>query len=132
MRRSACCGGARAFMLEAARQSHEALGMHAAHHREHLACAVRHQVSGIVGCACKLLAAGREWAALCQTASAARHEQPAPRARVLQITELVRECLQQRDANCSITPAPPESCADDSAAALLQARPLRRAGRSSV
>ncbi|KAK9831988.1 hypothetical protein WJX81_006685 [Elliptochloris bilobata] len=40
--------------------------------------------------------------------------------RVLQITELVRECLQQRDANCSITPAPPESCSDDSAAALLQ------------
>ena len=40
--------------------------------------------------------------------------------RVLQITELVRECLQQRDANCSITPAPPESCTDDSAAALLQ------------
>ena len=44
------------------------------------------------------------------------------RARVLQITELVRDCLQQRDANCSITPAPPESCSDDSAAALLQAR----------
>ena len=42
--------------------------------------------------------------------------------RVLQITELVRDCLQQRDANCSITPAPPESCSDDSAAALLQAR----------
>ena len=41
---------------------------------------------------------------------------------MLQITERVRECLQQRDANCSITPAPPESCSDDSAAALLQAR----------
>ena len=45
--------------------------------------------------------------------------------RVLQITELVRDCLQQRDANCSITPAPPESCSDDSAAALLQARAER-------
>ena len=45
--------------------------------------------------------------------------------RVLQITELVRECLQQRDANCSITPAPPESCTDDSAAALLQVGRVR-------
>ncbi len=40
--------------------------------------------------------------------------------RVLQITELVRECLQQRDANCTIMPAPPETCDLDSTATILQ------------
>lgn len=40
--------------------------------------------------------------------------------RVLQITELVRECLQQRDANCTILPAPPETCDLDSTATILQ------------
>jgi len=36
---------------EATQHSHEALSMHAAHHRVHLACAVRQQVSGMAGCA---------------------------------------------------------------------------------
>ena len=40
--------------------------------------------------------------------------------RVLQITELVRECLQQRDANCTILPAPPETCGQGSTATILQ------------
>jgi hypothetical protein len=40
--------------------------------------------------------------------------------RVLQITELVRECLQQRDANCTILPAPPETCTQGSTATILQ------------
>lgn len=39
---------------------------------------------------------------------------------MLQITELVRECLQQRDANCTILPAPPETCDLDSTATILQ------------
>ena len=43
--------------------------------------------------------------------------------RVLQITELVRDCLQQRDANCTILPAPPETCDQDATATILQARP---------
>ena len=40
--------------------------------------------------------------------------------RVLQITELVRDCLQQRDANCTILPAPPETCDQDATATILQ------------
>lgn len=44
--------------------------------------------------------------------------------RVLQITELVRDCLQQRDANCTILPAPPETCDLDSTATILQACPI--------
>ena len=42
---------------------------------------------------------------------------------VLQITELVRDCLQQRDANCTILPAPPETCDQDATA------PIRQVGR---
>ena len=44
--------------------------------------------------------------------------------RVLQITELVRDCLQQRDANCTILPAPPETCEQDATATILQAHAL--------
>ena len=40
--------------------------------------------------------------------------------RVLQITELVRDCLQQRDANCTILPAPPEPCDHAATATQLQ------------
>ncbi|CAK0784176.1 hypothetical protein CVIRNUC_007379 [Coccomyxa viridis] len=47
--------------------------------------------------------------------------------RVLQITELVRDCLQQRDANCTILPAPPETCDQDATATILQRRACKDA-----
>lgn len=56
--------------------------------------------------------------ALCRRCDA--DGRPGGTCRVLQITELVRECLQQRDANCTILPAPPETCDLDSTATILQ------------
>lgn len=40
--------------------------------------------------------------------------------RVLQICDLVRDCVGQPDADCSITPAPPDSCAEDSTSTILK------------
>ena len=40
--------------------------------------------------------------------------------RVLQISDLVRECLGQPDAACTISPAPPESCEEDSTSTIIQ------------
>ncbi|KAL3157737.1 hypothetical protein ABBQ32_012162 [Trebouxia sp. C0010 RCD-2024] len=40
--------------------------------------------------------------------------------RILQICDLVKDCVGQQDAKCSISPAPAGSCADDSTSALLK------------
>ena len=50
---------------------------------------------------------------------------------MLQITELVRECLQQRDANCTILPAPPETCDLDSSVTVVQRCACKDATSSS-
>ena len=40
--------------------------------------------------------------------------------RVLQICDLVKDCVGQPDAECSISPAPPDSCAEDSTSTILK------------
>ncbi|KAK9803674.1 hypothetical protein WJX72_010742 [[Myrmecia] bisecta] len=40
--------------------------------------------------------------------------------RVLEISDRVRDCLQQQDAECSITPAPPETCDEDSTSTIIK------------
>lgn len=40
--------------------------------------------------------------------------------RVLQICDLVKDCVGQPDADCSISPAPPDSCAEDSTSTILK------------
>ena len=39
---------------------------------------------------------------------------------MLQICDLVRDCVGQPDAECSINPAPPDSCAEDSTSTILK------------
>lgn len=39
---------------------------------------------------------------------------------MLQICDLVRDCVGQPDAECKIELAPPESCAEDSTSAILK------------
>ncbi len=45
---------------------------------------------------------------------------PFSSCRVLQISDLVRECLGQPDAACTISPAPPDSCEEDSTSTIIQ------------
>lgn len=40
--------------------------------------------------------------------------------RILQICDLVRDCVGQPDAECRIDPAPPDSCAEDSTSTILK------------
>lgn len=40
--------------------------------------------------------------------------------RVLQIKELVKECLRQREADCKIEPAPPGTSQEESATVLVK------------
>lgn len=40
--------------------------------------------------------------------------------RILQICDLVRDCVGQPDAECKIDPAPPDSCAEDSTSTILK------------